>query len=47
MVQAKCLMTDDSPDPYSMMLVLATGEVARVSLNMERLDDKGEYHISS
>ena len=42
-VQTECLVTDDSPDPYSMIRVLATGEIGKVNLDMQRLDDKGEY----
>ena len=40
-----CLLSDDSPDPYSMILIGATGEVVRVNIDVELLDAKGEYHL--
>ncbi|VTS07936.1 hypothetical protein [Tuwongella immobilis] len=43
--QTECLMTDDSPDPYTMICVLPIGDVVSVKLDVDRLDDKGEYHI--
>ena len=44
--QTECLMTDESPDPYTMLSVHPTGECVSVKLDVDRLDAKDEYHIS-
>ena len=44
--QTECLLPDDSPDPYTMIQVFPSGEVARVKLDVDRMDDRGEYHIT-
>ena len=43
--QTECLLTDDSADPYTMMRVEPSGDSGRVNLDIDRLDDKGEYII--
>lgn len=39
------LISDDSPNPYTMIRVLPIGDVVSVKLDVDRLDDKDEYHI--
>lgn len=41
-----CLMSDDSPNPYSMLLVRPDGETRRVYLDTARLDERDEYVVS-
>ena len=43
--QVECLMTDDSPDPYTMIRVLPTGTCVKAKLDVVRLDGMDEYHI--
>ena len=43
--QVECLMTDDSPDPYTMIHVLPTGNCVKAQLDVVRLDGMDEYHI--
>jgi len=43
--QTECLLSDDSPNPYTMIHIHPSGEVVSVWLDVDRLDDKGEYHI--
>ncbi len=44
-IQVRCLMSDDSANPYSMLLVDDSGELRQVWLDPERLDDHDEYVI--
>jgi hypothetical protein len=44
-LHCSCLVQDDSPNPYSAVLVSPTGERQAVFLNAERLDEQEEYVI--
>lgn len=39
------LISNDSLDPYTMTCVLKTGDMVSVNLDVDLLDDMGEYHI--
>ncbi|HEX8556833.1 MAG TPA: hypothetical protein VF668_01960 [Pyrinomonadaceae bacterium] len=41
-----CLVSDDSPNPYSMTRVGPEGARARVYLDVERLDERDEYVVT-
>ena len=43
--QTECLLADDSPDPYTMIRILTTGEVIKATLHVNYLDDREEYHV--
>ncbi len=43
--ETECLVSDDSPNPYTMIHILPSGDVFSVKLDAIRLDDTGEYHI--
>lgn len=43
---ADCLISDDSPDPYTMLLVRPDGGIHRVELDPERLDADEEYVVA-
>jgi hypothetical protein len=40
-----CLFDDGSPNPYTMNLATRAGEVRRVNIDPDLLDDRGEYHL--
>lgn len=40
------LISDDSIDPYTMILVRPTGDLVNVNLDADLLDEKCEYHVS-
>jgi hypothetical protein len=44
-LNCSCLISDDSPNPYSMLLVRPDGATQRVYLDTERLDEHDEYVI--
>jgi hypothetical protein len=44
-VQTECLLAEDSPNPYTMIRVRPTGEVVKAKLDVDRLDDEGEYEV--
>ena len=44
--QCDCLMSDDSLNPYLMLHVSRTGEASTVSVDVEKLDNLGEYWLS-
>jgi hypothetical protein len=41
-----CLIGDDAVNPYTWILVDSRGGVSNVSLDMRKLDEDNEYHIS-
>ena len=41
-----CLIADDDPDPYSMLLVRPDGQVIRVDLDGAQLDEHDAYVLS-
>lgn len=43
--QTECLLADDSPDPYTVIRILTTGEVIKATLHVNYLDDSEEYHL--
>jgi hypothetical protein len=45
--QTEILLSDDSVDPYTMTQIMPSGELARATLDVERLDNEDEYHVRS
>ena len=43
----ECLISDDSPNPYTMQIVYPNGRVALVHLDSQQLNDKDQYHLKS
>lgn len=44
-LDSNVLVPDDTPDPYVMMLVDPAGGRRIVQVDVERLDEFGEYHV--
>ncbi len=45
-LHARCAIPDASPDPYTMLLVDATGTLKVVSLDAAALDERGAYVLA-
>lgn len=43
--QTEILLSDDSADPYTLTHIMPSGDVRGVNLDIERLDERGEYQI--
>jgi hypothetical protein len=44
-LNTRALIADDSADPYSMLLFEPTGHVKPVDLDVESIDERGEYRF--
>jgi hypothetical protein len=46
-LECTCLVSDDSADPYTMLCIDKRGRVRAVNLDVDLLDETGQYKIAS